>query len=150
MTYISKDYTSVKYAKAEGEKNILSNAACSCLVSLHACNHFQSAISSYYCIHSICSFFFCISFLSEVMQGISGSWNLCHGIQTLVQNWKMTLTFVFWQLYTYYSTKQSKVAGKHWQVNWLIFSIIDWSLTVEIALLKQELLELKTSSLWLQ
>lgn len=27
MTYISKDHASVKYAKAEGEKNIRSNAA---------------------------------------------------------------------------------------------------------------------------
>lgn len=42
-------YASVKYAKAEGEKNIPSNAACSCLESLHACNHFLTAVSSFIC-----------------------------------------------------------------------------------------------------
>lgn len=37
MTYISKDYTSVKYAKAEGEK-ISQAKQCSCPQSLHAGN----------------------------------------------------------------------------------------------------------------
>lgn len=51
------------------EKNILSNAAWSCLESLHPCNHFQTAISSYYSI--------CFSFLSEVIQGIFSDHGIC-------------------------------------------------------------------------